>query len=204
MIRTYLRASTSEQDASRARAALEQFVASHGQRVAAWYMENASGRSAERTELNRLLNDAHQGDILLVESVDRLTRLPADSWRTLKADIEARGIKIVALDLPSTHAAMKPTDATDELSQRILDATNSMLLEIVAAQAAADYEKRRERQSQGIEKAKRQGKYRGRPIDETAHKRVAAILRDGHSIRRTAELAGVSPSTVQRVKAESA
>ena len=200
MIRAYLRASTTSQDANRARAALEQFVASHGERVAAWYAENQSGRSTDRTELKRLLDDAHPGDILLVESVDRLTRLPAHHWHTLKQEIESRGIRIVALDLPSTHAAMKPGDATDELSQRILEATNTMLLEIVAAQAAADYEQRRQRQAQGIEKARRQGKYRGRPIDAKAHARVASILRDGHSIRQTANLAGVSASTVQRVK----
>jgi DNA invertase Pin-like site-specific DNA recombinase len=200
MIRAYLRASTNEQDANRAKQTLEEFVTDHQQRVAAWYVENESGRNTERGELRRLLDDSHAGDVLLVESVDRLTRLPANGWRNLKQDIEAHGMRVVAVDLPSTHAVMRPSEDIDELTQRILEATNSMLLEIVAAQAAADYDKRRERQSQGIEKAKRQGKYRGRPIDTITHTRVAAILRDGHSIRRTAELAGVSPSTVQRVK----
>ena len=202
MIRAYLRASTTDQDATRARRAIEDFVADRGERVASWYIDNASGRRVERDELRRLLDDAHPGDVLLVESVDRLTRLPADQWRNLKGDIEARGLLIVALDLPSTHAAMRPADDADELSQRILAATNSMLLEIVAAQAAADYEQRRQRQAQGIEKAKRQGKYRGRPIDRIAHARVTSILRDGHSVRRTANLAGVSASTVQRVKSK--
>ena len=200
MIRAYLRASTTDQDASRARRALKSFVASHGERVASWYIDNASGRRVDRDELRRLLDDAHPGDVLLVESIDRLTRLPVEQWRGLKGEIEARGLMIVALDLPSTHAAMRPADNADELSQRILAATNSMLLEIVAAQAAADYEQRRVRQAQGIEKAKRQGKYRGRPIDRTAHARVASVLRDGHSVRRTAEIAGVSASTVQRIK----
>ena len=200
MIRAYLRASTSGQDAQRAREALQTFVDGHNERVAAWYCENASGRSTERRELTRLLDDAHAGDVLLVESVDRLTRLPADQWASLKRDIEARGLLVVAVDLPTTHAAMKPASATDDLTRRIMDATNGMLLEIVAAQAAADYETRRRRQAEGIEKAKRQGKYRGRPIDSRTHARVAAILRDGHSVRQTAALAGVSPSTVQRVK----
>ena len=204
MIRAYLRASTSDQDADRARESLQAFTAEHGERVAAWYSEHESGRSNDRGELRRLLRDAHPGDVLLVESVDRLTRLPADQWRNLKADIEGRGLMIVALDLPSTHAAMKPGDDADDLSRRILAAANSMILEVVAAQAAADYEMRRRRQAQGIEKARRQGKYRGRPIDFNAYARVASILRDGHSIRKTADLAGVSPSTVQRVKAEEA
>ena len=201
MIRAYLRASTIDQDASRARRAVQDFVDGYGQRIAAWYIDHASGRRADRDELRRLLDDSHPGDVLLVESVDRLTRLPADQWRGLKTDIESRGLMIVALDLPTTHAAMRPADDADELSQRILAATNGMLLEIVAAQAAADYEQRRVRQAQGIEKARRQGKYRGRPIDRTAHARVASVLRDGHSVRRTAEIAGVSASTVQRIKA---
>ena len=203
MIRCYLRASTTDQDADRARESLEQFVASHGERVAAWYVETESGRKASRGELQRLLDDAHNGDVLLVESVDRLSRLPAAEWRSLKADIEARGLMVVAIDLPTTHAAMKPSDPTDDLTRRILDATNGMLLEIVAASAASDYETRRRRQAQGIERARRQGKFRGRPVDTTTHERVAAILRDGYSIRKTADLAGVSPSTVQRVKAQS-
>ena len=204
MIRAYLRASTTDQDAHRAREALDQFAADHGDRVAAHYVDHESGRTDQREALRRLLDDAHPGDLLLVESVDRLTRLPAEQWAGLKRDIEARGVMVVAVDLPTTHAAMKPDDTLDDMTRRILDATNGMLLEIVAAQAAADYEQRRKRQAQGIEKAKRQGKYRGRPIDAGLHERVAAILRDGNSIRRTADLAGVSASTVQRVKASNA
>ena len=201
MIRGYLRASAPDQDATRARETLEQFVASYGDKIAAWYCENESGRKASRGELQRLLDDAHPGDIILVESLDRLTRLPGDQWRTLNADIEARGLVVVSLDLPTTHRAMTPTDDGDDLSRRILDATNSLILEVVAATAAADYETRRRRQAQGIERARRQGKFRGRSIDAKLHARVAAILRDGYSIRATADLAGVSPSTVQRVKA---
>lgn len=37
---------------------------------------------------------------------------------------------------------------------------NSMLVEMMAAIARKDYEQRRERQAQGIEKAKAEGKYR--------------------------------------------
>ena len=201
MIRAYLRASTHDQDADRAREDLEAFAKRYAEPICAWYTENASGRSTERTELTRLLADAHSGDILLIESVDRLTRLPADQWAGLKREIEAQGLLIVALDLPSTHIAMRDAEDSDELSRRILAATNSMLLEIVAAQAAADYETRRRRQAQGIEKARRQGKYRGRKADATVHARIKAILQAGHSIRKTAEMAGVTPPTVQKVKA---
>ena len=47
-----------------------------------------------------------------------------------------------------------------------------MRVEIMAAIARKDYEQRRERQAQDIEKAKAAGKYQGRPVDEELHKRV--------------------------------
>ena len=74
-VRAYLRASTDDQDANRARDQLKAFAAERGLSVAAWYVENESGAKLARPELFRLLNDAQPGDILLVEQVDRLSRL---------------------------------------------------------------------------------------------------------------------------------
>ncbi|RMQ67858.1 recombinase family protein, partial [Pseudomonas savastanoi] len=53
-IRAYLRASTDDQDASRARHYLETFVSGYGKAIASCYMENASGSHADRPELIRL------------------------------------------------------------------------------------------------------------------------------------------------------
>ena len=69
-IRAYLRASTEEQDAGRARDLLAQFAADHDKTIASVYLENASGATADRPELLRLLKDARKGDVLLVESGD--------------------------------------------------------------------------------------------------------------------------------------
>ncbi|WP_236552949.1 recombinase family protein [Sphingomonas sp. 8AM] len=66
-IRAYLRASTSEQDASRGREALDVFAAERGLRIAARYVENESGAKLDRPELFRLLADCESGDVLLVE-----------------------------------------------------------------------------------------------------------------------------------------
>ena len=74
-VRAYLRASTDDQDANRARDQLKAFAAERGLSIAAWYVENESGAKLSRPELFRLLNDAQPGDILLVEQVDRLSRL---------------------------------------------------------------------------------------------------------------------------------
>lgn len=83
-VRAYLRASTDDQDATRAREALRTFAAEHGTRIAATYVENASGTLLDRRELLRLLADAESGDVLLVEAVDRLSRLDRATWNQLR------------------------------------------------------------------------------------------------------------------------
>src|ERR1700730_6781494 len=95
-IRAYLRASTDEQDARRARAQVETFAADRGMQIASWYVENESGAKLARPELFRLLADAHPGDVLLVEQVDRLSRLGAADWSRLKAELMARRMRAVA------------------------------------------------------------------------------------------------------------
>lgn len=102
-IRTYLRASTEEQDAGRARESLEQFAAGHHKASARVYLENVSGAAANRPKLLRLPKDARSGDLLLVGSIDRLSRLPVEDWQKLKAAIDSKGLRIVALDLPTSH-----------------------------------------------------------------------------------------------------
>jgi len=197
-VRGYLRASTDEQDASRARGVLKRFADEYGVRVAAWYTENVSGAQANRFELLRLLADSGPGDVLLIEQVDRLTRLARSDWESLKVAIQQAGVRIVALDLPTSHAAMRATGGED-FTSRMLDAVNDMLLDMLAAVARKDYEDRRRRQAEGIDKAKTRGVYKGRPSDNSLHMRVKEIRAKGFSIRKTAELAGCSPSTVQRV-----
>lgn len=198
-IRAYLRASTDKQDAGRARVSLEKFASDHNKVIACEYLENASGAAADRPELLRLLKDARTGDVLLVESIDRLSRLPADDWAKLKAAIDAKGLRIVALDLPTSHQGMRDTQG-DEFTGRMLAAINSMLVEMMAAIARKDYEQRRERQAQGIQKAKAAGKYQGRPVDEELHKRVKELLGAGLGIRATARHANCSTTTVLRIR----
>lgn len=198
-VRAYLRASTSDQDAHRARQALDAFATQHNQKVASYYAENASGASPDRAELRRLLIDAHPGDVLLVESIDRLSRLPSDDWKRLRNEIDAKGLRVVAMDLPTSHVAMQKASG-DDFTARMLDAINAMMLDMMAAIARKDYEQRRERQAQGIEKAKAEGLYRGRPVDPALHQRVTELLNAGLSIRKVAQHAQCSTSTVQRVK----
>ena len=70
----------------------------------------------------------------------------------------------------------------------------------MAAIARKDYEQRRERQPQGIEKVKVAGKHQGRPVDADLHRRVGEILSAGLGIRATARHPGCSTATVLRIK----
>lgn len=63
----------------------------------------------------------------------------------------------------------------------ILQAINSMMLDMLAAIARKDYEDRRNRQMQGIARAKAEGKYPGRRKDTEKRKIIASLLKSGHS-----------------------
>lgn len=199
-IRAYLRASTSEQDATRAKQSLIDFAAKQGHKIAAFYIENASGAKLERPQLFRLLDDSHEGDVLLIEGVDRLSRLSQDDWTLLKARIAAKKVTIVSLDLSTSYAALKPTEGMDDFTKGMIAAVNGMLLDILAVVARKDYEDRRRRQAQGIATAKAEGAYKGRPANVDLHNRITELLADGKSIRKVAELLKCSTTTVQKVR----
>ncbi|MBJ7577288.1 recombinase family protein [Devosia sp. MC532] len=196
-VRAYLRASTKEQDASRARADLEAFAEARGLVVAATYLENESGASLQRPELFRLLADAKPGDVLLVEQVDRLSRLNAADWERLRSEIRARQIRVVALDLPSSWQLA--ATHSDDFTARMADAINGMLLDMLAAIARKDYEDRRRRQAQGIEQAKVKGSYRGRPEDTKRNGAIVSMLRSGQSWNTIIQATGCSRSTLARL-----
>lgn len=50
-----------------------------------------------------------------------------------------------------------------------------MMLDMLAAIARKDYEDRRRRQSEGISKAKAEGKYRGRVADAQKHELIRTL-----------------------------
>ncbi|AXI24629.1 N terminal domain [Cardinium endosymbiont of Sogatella furcifera] len=119
-IRAYLRASTEDQFVDRAQEMLEQFVQERGHKIASYYRENISGTKLDRPELGRLLMDSHRNDILLVEQIDRLTRLSNSDWVILKKKIEHHELKIVSLDIPTSWQALsdKETSQNDPLTFR--------------------------------------------------------------------------------------
>jgi DNA invertase Pin-like site-specific DNA recombinase len=196
-VRAYLRASTNEQDAARARQQLEAFAAEHGLHIAAYYVENESGAKLARPELFRLLSDARAGDILLIEQVDRLSRLTAADWEKLKAELAARHVRVVALDLPTSW--MMASTKADDFTARMFDAINGMMLDMLAAVARKDYEDRRRRQAQGQARAKEEGLYKGRKEDTARNAGIAAMLKAGSSWSQIQAATGCSRATIAKI-----
>ncbi|WP_345876281.1 recombinase family protein [Shewanella algae] len=190
-IRAYLRASTKEQNAERARESLIQFAAQHGQRIAAFYIENVSGATLHRPELMRLIAESGEGDIVLVEQIDRLARLKQSDWDTLKQKLASKHLAIVSPELPTSWLALQQHSETD-FTGAILQAVNAMMLDMLAAVARKDYDDRRRRQSQGIAKAKADGKYNGRQPDLKRHQHIASLLKTGHSYNDIQDMLGCS------------
>jgi len=196
LTRAYLRASTNEQDAARARHQVETFAAEHGLTIAATYLENESGAKLARPELFRLIADSKPGDVLLVEQVDRLSRLTDSDWRKLRAELDAKQIRVVALDLPTSWTL---ASAGDDFAARMFAAVNAMMLDVLAAVARKDYEDRRRRQAQGQAKAKAEGKYRGRPEDAARNAGIAAMLKGYVSWSNIQAATGCSRATIAKI-----
>lgn len=192
----YLRASTDDQDATRALETVNKFAAEQQLENIVHYVENFSGAKLERPELSKLLEKAKQGDLLLVESIDRLTRLPAAQYEALKARIAERGLRVVVVDLPTSHGALKAS-----ADNRIVQLINGLMMDIAAHYAHEDYTKRRQRQAQGIAKAKSDGKYQGRPADAELRDKVSSYLtKGGYTYAEIAKLSDCSVGMVAKVK----
>lgn len=196
-VRAYLRASTQDQNASRAKQQLADFAKNKGLVIVKYYTENASGAALNRPKLDELLSDCNVGDILLIESIDRLTRLNDQDWQKLKTQLKTLSLKLVILDIPTSHQLAQPSD---ELQQRINNAVNDMFIELFATFARQDYEQRRKRQAQGIAKAKQQGKYTGRKTNTKRYEKIIKLLKAEHSHREIIQLLNCSPNTISNAK----
>lgn len=193
-IRAYLRASTDEQDANRAKNDLNQFAKQHGQRIASFYTEHQSGAKIERPELARLITDSHPNDILLIEKVDRLSRLPYEQWKILKGQLIDAKINIVVIDQPMTHPFLAGTEENSMIAKVLTE----FMIDLAAAMARDDYETRRKRQAQGISKAKAQGKYQGRQPDHELRDNIRLLLSEGKSWSQVQSLLKCSRSTIAK------
>ncbi|MDD2661658.1 MAG: recombinase family protein [Methylococcales bacterium] len=193
--RVYIRVSTQEQDITR-QEALAQNARDQGYHVAGTYKEKASGARLDRPELLRLINELQPGEVVIAEHIDRISRLPLPDAIKLIDSIQAKGAKLI---IPGLVDLSKYAESSDGVTQIVLLAMQELLLNIALQFARDDYENRRERQRQGIRKARLIGKFKGRRPDIEMHKRIIAYRKLKHSITDTANTLKCSKATVKTV-----
>ena len=190
-VRIYVRASTKDQDATRALAELVAFSTSYDDNYIE-YVEHFSGTKLDRPALAKLLKDAEKGDILLVESVDRLSRLSQDDFAILKQRIKDKGLRLVVADLPTTYTV------SGGMTGDILTVINHMLIDLLATMAKLDNDKRRERIKQGL--ANSGYKPSGKKPNTTKHNRIRELDSQANMTKEEiAKAVGVGVATVYRV-----
>jgi len=146
------------------------------------FQEKRSGTTRQgRTELEAALRFVRKGDVLCVTRLDRLARSMTDLAKIMDALTEKQvGFKV--------------------LQQAIDTTTNEgrLMLHIMGAFAEFETAIRKERQAEGIVKAKAAGKYRGRPasIDPI---QIAALKADGLGASAIARKLGIGRASVYRV-----
>ena len=147
------------------------------------YSEKRSGRTADdRLELARALDQLRAGDQLVVTRLDRLARSVGDLHRVIE-------------QIASTGAAFRC------LHQGGVDTTSStgkLMLAILGAVGEFENDIRRERQRDGIERAKQAGTYRGRPAKIDAA-RVADLMSSGMGATAAAAAFNISRASVYRL-----
>lgn len=190
-VRIYVRASTKEQDAERALSDLIEFSRGYSSEHVE-YIENESGTKLNRPILNRLLNESKPDDILLVESVDRLSRLEQADFEILKQQIKSKGLRLVVADLPTTHVV------NSGMTGEILNVINAMLIDLLATMAKLDNDKRRERIKQGLERSGY--KPTGKKANTAKHERIKQLLAAGNMTKEEiAKAVDCGIATVYRV-----
>jgi len=164
MIYGYVRISTNKesQKTDRQKVTLERYAAENNFKYDAIIEERISGTvKAENRPLYRDLKTKtlREGDILVVTDLDRLGRDADDTIRECK-DLKAKGIKLIALDIPYMN----------EWDNTIDDSMYNMVIDIVitlkAHMAEQEREKTVQRIKQGLDAARAKGKTLGRPKAE--------------------------------------
>lgn len=174
----YARVSSTGQDLT---VQLKKLEAAGCQKV---FREKRSGVDAGRPELKRCLDYLREGDTLLVTKIDRLARSTSDLYRIIST-------------LSEKGAAFKVTDdPTIDTTSR----TGRLVLGILALIAEFENDIRRERQMDGIKKARESGTRFGRKpllVAETIQQ-VCELRKAGKSVPEIMRQMDLSKASVYR------
>jgi DNA invertase Pin-like site-specific DNA recombinase len=172
----YARVSTTDQDLSIQEAALK---AAGCEAIRA---EKCSGTTAQgRDELRIVLEFLGSGDVLMVTRIDRLARSIGDLQDIVRT-VRARGASLKATEQPVDTGT----------------AAGKCFLDMLGVFAEFETNLRRERQLEGIAKAKAAGVYKGRPASIDAA-RVRELKAQGIGATNIAKALGIGRASVYRV-----
>ena len=146
------------------------------------FVEKRSGTSATgRLELQAALDWVRDGDVLIVTRLDRLARSVTD-LRTIIDRLEAKGVGFRCLQ--------QPIDTTTS--------SGRLMLNMLAAFAEFETDLRKERQVEGIEKAKTKGVYKGRPR-RIKENEIIKLKSEGLGASEIARRLGIARASVYRL-----
>lgn len=173
----YIRVSTQEQNTIRQEVMMESLG------VDELYIDRASGKNAQRPELQKMMNYVRRGDTVIVESISRFARNTRDLLELVE-QLTNKGVEFVS--------QKESIDTTTP--------TGKFMLTIFGAVAELEREYILQRQREGIDIAKRNGKYTGRkPITHPEFERVVTQWRRGEITAVEAmKRLGMKPSTFYR------
>ena len=148
------------------------------------FAEKASGTSkVGRSALADCLEWVRDGDVLVITKIDRLARSAKD-LHNLVADLERREIALKTLD-----------QAVDTSTSH-----GKAFLGMLAVFAEFETNLRKERQLEGIAKAKAEGAYKGRkPLAKDVATKVAAMVAEGAEKKTIAKTLGISVRSVYNI-----
>lgn len=153
MIFGYVRVSTKDQKEERQIEALKAYCKELEDSNI--YIDKESGKDFNRTKYQELKKTLRKGDIVLIKELDRLGR----NKEGIKEELDyfkENQIRVKILNIPTTLMDLP------EGNEWVFDMINNILIEVLGAIAEEERNKIRQRQKEGIEIAKAQGKYKGR------------------------------------------
>ena len=159
----YHRTSTKEQHLDRGISEITAYCESNNLTLEKIYTDQQTGKNFNRPRYTILKEDVlREGDELIITEVDRLGRNKADTLKELQYFKDA-GIRVKILELPTTLMDVSKMD--NSMARMVIETINNMLIELYAAMAEAEIEKKEKRQREGIQAKKDRGEWEnyGRP-----------------------------------------
>lgn len=159
----YHRTSTREQHLDRGIAEITAYCEQNQLELERIFTDQQTGKNFNRPRYQVLKEDVlRSGDELIITEVDRLGRNKRDTLKELQY-FRDHNIRVKILELPTTLMDISKLDNT--MAQMLMETVNNMLIELYAAMAQAEIEKKEKRQREGIEAKKARGDWSdyGRP-----------------------------------------